>query len=109
MNILMNCMFIIIGFMMMIPDAYYLWQDIKPEENWWRKLRQVKWRRFFISLASLFLSWKMFTISLYVGLGRGTSYAIIGVTITLVMWFFQRFESPRRFFKDKPWKEWSAT
>jgi len=103
--IFLNCSFIVIGFMLMIPDAYLLWKAVRPESHYWKKLCNNNWKKWFISFFSLMLSWKLFMISLFVGMGRGISYAVVGVVITLTMWAMTKFEAPKIFFQDKPWKQ----
>lgn len=105
MNALLGGILLFVGFMLMVPDLYWIWKSIRPERHWFRKLKQNNWKGLIWSFGSFMMSFWLFKISLYVGLGRGMAYTLLGIGITLLFWFLFKFESVKAFMTDKPWND----
>lgn len=94
---------LLIGFAILVPDAYWVWKCFRPERHWFKKLRTNDYKAILWSTVALIVGTWFLKVSLFVGLGRGIAYSLLSIGMTLFFWCLYRFRSVKEFIQDKPW------
>ncbi|MCK5436002.1 MAG: hypothetical protein KAI88_05185 [Nitrosomonadaceae bacterium] len=95
----------VIGYLFLFPDVYYIYTFLKVSEH--RSIKKCITNIFeqkmniFWTVLSVYISFKLITISFIAAQGRAVMLAGLGIGITLVSWLFSGGRSLKIFFKDR--------